>query len=81
MNGQDDHEIHCFKPGQPCEAGRGALEQVMLSFNADGLDDSDEDDPFASDVDEDENERNQFYIDESPEQDLQFDTCSDTDSD
>lgn len=60
-----------FTAGQPCEAGRAALEQEMLQL-ADELDD-----PFDSDVDEDENETNEVCIDGSP--DLELDE-SDTDS-
>ena len=33
INGQDDQEIHCFNPGQPCEAGRATLAQEMLQFD------------------------------------------------
>ena len=28
-SGSDDDKIHCFKPGQPCEAGRSALATAM----------------------------------------------------
>ena len=75
INGQHDHEIHCFKPGQPCEAGRAALAQEMLQFNTQS--ESDDEDPFADEIDENEDERNEACIDELPEDgDPEFDNDS-----
>ena len=51
-DGSDDDDIHCFKVGQPCEAGRRVLREQMAELEAEQLDQSD---PFASDVDEEEN--------------------------
>lgn len=51
-SGSDDDKIHCFKPGQPCEAGRSALSAAMEKLNTSPG--SGEADPFASDDDEDE---------------------------
>ena len=77
VEGQDDHESHCFKPGQPCETGRTALEQEMLQFNQESI--NVDDDPFASDIDEDESEANEVCIDESQGDDLEFDNDADSD--
>ena len=52
-SGSDDDQIHCFKPGQPCEAGRSVLAEAMEKLNS-SLDSGDADDPFASNEDEDE---------------------------
>ena len=49
VDGSDDDNIHCFKPGQPCNVGRNELRKQM-----DKLTDQDtdkDDDPFASDID------------------------------
>ncbi len=59
-NGNDDHEIHCFKPNQPCgEAGRIALQQQMELLNATPVSTEDLYDPFSSDEDEEEIEHNE----------------------
>ena len=62
-DGSDDRNIHCFKSGQPCEAGRSVLEaetQKLLATSADELVDND---PFATDTDEEEVESNEVLID------------------
>ena len=62
-SGSDDDQIHCFKPGQPCEAGRSVLAEAMEKLNS-SLDSGDADDPFASDEDEDEVFSNELVIEE-----------------
>ena len=53
LDGTDDDQIHCFKPGQPCAAGWELLaeESKRAQELAEIIDD-----PFASDEDEEENE-------------------------
>ena len=66
-DGSDDRNIHCFKSGQPCEAGRSVLEaetQKLLATSPDELVDND---PFATDTDEEEVESNEVLIDEEDE--------------
>lgn len=55
IDGSDDDEIHCFKSGQPCADGRSPEQP---SSNTD---------PFASDIDSDDNE-NEVCIDEDGEE-------------
>ena len=62
--GSDDTKIHCFKPGQPCEAGRSVLEDEMKKSSTSDPDDSD---PFASDSDEEEELENELCIEEDDE--------------
>ena len=64
-DGSDDHKIHCYKPGQPCEKGRCVLAERMKEFNPSCLDDND--DPFSSDEDPEETEMNEVCIDEDDE--------------
>lgn len=61
-NGDDDDEIHCFKAGQQCEGGRLMLQQEMARFNevSEGI----EEDPFASDEDQEETELNEACIED-----------------
>ena len=60
LDGSDDNQIHCFKPGEPCEGGRDVLAEKMQHFMAD----PDEiDDPFSSDEDQQETENNEICID------------------
>ena len=61
-SGSDDDKIHCFKPGQPCEAGRSALATAMETLNSPS--DSEGADPFASDEDEDEAFSNELFVEE-----------------
>ena len=60
LDGNDDNEIHCFKPNQPCHEGRIALQQEVARFL--GSDDDDTSDPFVSDDDEEETENNEVLI-------------------
>ena len=56
----EDANIHCFKPGQPCEEGRSILAENMKNFS---VETNETDDLFSSDEDlEDEN--NEVCIDE-----------------
>ena len=58
LDGSEDNQIHCFKPGQPCEGGRSVLADKMQHFVAH----PDEiDDPF-SDEDPEETENNEICI-------------------
>uniref|UniRef100_A0A1X7TSS5 HTH CENPB-type domain-containing protein n=1 Tax=Amphimedon queenslandica TaxID=400682 RepID=A0A1X7TSS5_AMPQE len=77
--GKDDNEIHCFKSGQPCEAGRASLahEISLLNIQQDIDDDSD---PFADDLDFDEDDLNEACI-EDDENDPGFDSNHDSDYD
>lgn len=58
-----DDEIHCFKSGQPCQAGRVVLQQKMVKFLSSD-DDDDNSNPFASDDDEEETESNELLVDD-----------------
>ena len=55
LDGSDDHKIHCFKDGQPCAEGKSSLDEAMQALSASAVTGSDED-PFASDADEEEKE-------------------------
>ena len=63
-DGSDDHKIHCFKPGQACEAGLHILkeknDELLRSLDEEQVADAD---PFASDTD-DEVENNEILVDE-----------------
>ena len=61
-DGSDDDHIHCFKAGQPCEAGRSELLTAMEEMIATRNQEVDED-PVASDVDEEETEENEACVD------------------
>ena len=65
-DGCDDDSIHCFKPGQPCEAGRKVLLEEMGKFVAD-RDRVSIEDPFASDDDGEEDEVNEVLVSEDDE--------------
>ena len=75
----DDHKIHCFKPGQPCEAVRSLLEtepqKLLAASNAEP-----DQDPFASDTDEEETENNEILIEEEDEEGLASDESESDDS-
>ena len=59
-DGSDDHEIHCFKEGQPCEEGRTLLTEKMEALVS-GCSQDDDTDPFLSDTD-DEEQRTMRYV-------------------
>ena len=73
LDGKQDDQIHCFKPGQPCAAGREVLaeETKRAQELAEGIDD-----PFASDEDEEENDENEAIIDDGDNDDLSSDDCT-----
>ncbi len=79
-DGSDDHEIHCLKPGQPCEAGRQVLQQEMATMNEDHEDENSNVDPFADTEDEEEAENNELLVDndEADEDDDEADIDSDS---
>ena len=59
-DGSDDDKIHCFKPGQPCAAGR-----IMLEEETKKAQEVDDDrDPFVSDIDNEESKENEVTIDD-----------------
>lgn len=60
IEGTDDDKIHCFKPGQPCAAGKTLLKEETEKARETPIDD--DDDPFASDEDEAEDENNEAII-------------------
>ena len=60
-DGSEDANIHCFKPGQPCEAGQSFLAEKMNNFS---VETNETDDPFSSDEDSEEAENNEVCIDE-----------------
>ena len=68
ISGNDDDQIHCFKPGQPCEAGRSVLADEMKKPTSDY--DDDDTDPFASDNDEEEQLENELCIEGGEEDEL-----------
>ena len=75
----DDSEhdkIHCFKPGQPCEEGRGVLADKMKHF---WTEPDETDDPFSSDEDPEEAENNQVCIDDDNDHDEDSDGGSSCD--
>jgi hypothetical protein len=61
IDGSDDHEIHCFKAGEPCAAGKSVLQEEMKELLVDVANNSD---PFADEVAEDEMEDNEAFIDD-----------------
>ena len=71
-DGSNDDSIHCFKDGQPCEAGRNELQKEMEKMTA--ADKDADEDPFASEVDEEETEENEACIDSDDESDDDEDT-------
>ena len=60
IEGTDDYKIHCFKPDQPCAAGRTLLREETEKARETPIDA--DDDPFASDEDEAENENNEATV-------------------
>ena len=62
-DGSEDGEIHCFKPGQPCAAGKDHLKSATENLSKSAVC-TDDKDPFASDTDDDELEENETLIDE-----------------
>ena len=60
-DGSEDENIHCFKPGQPCEEGRSAPAEKMKNFSVDA---NEINDPFSSDEDAEETENNEMCIEE-----------------
>ena len=58
----DNDHIHCFKAGQPCEARRSELLTAMEEMIAERNQEVDED-PLASDVDEEETEEKEGCVD------------------
>ena len=65
-DGSDDENIHCFKPGEPCEEGRSLLADKMKTFGTDH--ETNDDDPFSLDEDPEELENNEICIDEDIEE-------------
>ena len=63
LDGTDDDKIHCFKPGQPCAAGRELLAEETRRAQQEAESDP-LDDPFVPDEDEKENENNGAIIDD-----------------
>lgn len=57
----DDDKIHCFKPDQPCAAGRALLAEQTANIQ----EAVDSDDLFASNEDDDENDNNEATIEEN----------------
>ena len=68
LDGKHDDEIHCFKSGQPCQAGRVVLQQKMVTFLSSD-DDDDNSDLFASNDDEEETESNELLVDDDDDDD------------
>ncbi len=66
-NGNEDHLIHCFKAGQPCESG---LDDLMTESMAPAANRQSDQDPFASNEDEEEEEENEVFLDDSDETDI-----------
>ena len=60
-DGSEDANIHCFKPGQPCEVRRRFLAEKMKDFS---VEINETDYPFSSDEDSEEAENNEVCIDE-----------------
>jgi hypothetical protein len=77
IDGSDDHKIHCFKAGQPCEEGKIALLQQMEQLKDELLDNTD---PFASDEDEEETLENEACIDSDDDDSPDVSNESDDDS-
>ena len=71
-NGSNNDSIHCFKVGQPCEAGRNELRKEMEKMTVVHMD-ADED-PFASEVDDEETEEKVACIDSDDQSDGDEDT-------
>lgn len=65
-NGNEDHLIHCFKAGQPCESGLNDLMVESMALASQQIDQ----DPFASEEDDSEEEENEVFLDDSDETDI-----------
>ena len=61
-DGRDDDKIHCFKPGQPCAAGKSLLFEQMENLHS-STHEFDCDDPFGSESGDEETEENEACID------------------
>ena len=72
-NGCDDDKIHCFRSGQPCESGRSLLDMETQKLLTAPINNEDND-PFASDTDEEEAEMNEVLIDD---EDIDVDESAD----
>lgn len=68
VDGSDDHKIHCFKEGQPCEEGTSLLREKMEALVS-GCSQDDDTDPFSSDTDDEETENNEICVDEDEDSD------------
>lgn len=67
LDGSQDEEIHCFKSGQPCAAGLPLLQAEMAKHQANTII-PDCNDPFASDSDGEEVEKNEACVVSEDEQ-------------
>ena len=67
-DGRDDDIIHCFKPGQPCKAGRSVLVLESEKLTEASSTAADDHDPFVSDADEEETENSEVLIDNGDDQ-------------
>ena len=76
IDGTDDDKIHCFKPGQPCAAGRTLLQEETAKAKETPVS---IDDPFASHEDDAEDENNEVII--KNDGDLAGDECYSSDED
>ena len=65
IDGSKDNQIHCFKSGQPCAVGLPLLQAEMAKLMSDSI--TDDTDPFASDSDAEETEKNEACIDSEDE--------------
>ena len=77
-DGSQDEEIHCFKPGQPCQEGRGVLQEATQRISVQESENID--DPFASDADDEEDGTNEAHIEEDDD-DGGIESESETESD
>ena len=65
IDGSKDNQIHCFKSGQPCGARLPLLQAEIAKLMSDSI--TDDTDPFASDSDAEETEKNEACIDSEDE--------------
>ena len=84
-DGSKDSEIHCFKPGQPCADGRDVLKEEARKLSAtDGMELDDDMDPFAEEMDEEETENNEAFVEYVSDEETEVeddDCCSETSGD
>ena len=80
LSGCDDSKIHCFKPGQPCEAGRSVLADEMKKFNSSDDTGANDVDPFASDTDEEADDDNELLIEQSEPEEGESEERSESES-